>query len=223
MAVLVVSCCEVVEGFVVVELLCKTFGRLKRHSAPSRTPVAAQRRNRAAPGFTLIELMVTLALVAFLAMVSLPFTSEWISSHRMNQAETLLRSAVAKAKAEAMKNSHALAMPGLLEPAVTTALCWDPGSRRLALWARLSDGAFQPCTEASPGNAEKIASWDTPSGVTLLRNANAAQPVFVGVCFDSRGTFTKDAVSQACGTGDYSANLKRVGFKSRETHYVTID
>ncbi|WP_269751433.1 pilus assembly FimT family protein [Denitrificimonas caeni] len=55
-------------------------------------------------GFSLIELMIGLALLAFLIMLAAPFTNTWSDSAKLHEAESLLRQGVGRAKALAQRN-----------------------------------------------------------------------------------------------------------------------
>lgn len=56
-------------------------------------------------GFTLIELMVGLALSAMLALLAVPFTMSWMASARQIQVRGDLADAVGRAKALALRNA----------------------------------------------------------------------------------------------------------------------
>lgn len=55
-------------------------------------------------GFTLVELMVVLGIVVIIAALAVPNTGQIIRSHRMAAAENLVSSAMAQARAHAVKN-----------------------------------------------------------------------------------------------------------------------
>ncbi len=55
-------------------------------------------------GFTLVELMVTLAVMAVLAAVGTPFARQWIDSNRQMQARNLMWEAVSQTRALALRN-----------------------------------------------------------------------------------------------------------------------
>ena len=56
-------------------------------------------------GFTLIELMIALALVAILATVAAPYTASWMHTAQVQTTVANLEQAYAKAKALALRNS----------------------------------------------------------------------------------------------------------------------
>ena len=59
---------------------------------------------RAMQGFSLIELMVTLALMAFLLFLGAPLTSAWNDGAQQQTAASLLRQGIGRAKAQALRN-----------------------------------------------------------------------------------------------------------------------
>lgn len=66
-------------------------------------------RNRGkSQGFTLIEVMVVVALVALLLMMALPLTREWVQSAHQRQTAGMLAEAFGRAKALALRNPQAL-------------------------------------------------------------------------------------------------------------------
>lgn len=59
-------------------------------------------------GFTLVELLVTLAITAFLLMASAPFAADGSASAQVKEADSKLRSAYGLAKAMALRNPNAV-------------------------------------------------------------------------------------------------------------------
>ena len=80
-------------------------GNLTWHAAalPSLSP---------ARGFTLIELMVTLAILALLLMVAAPMATDWASGTRTHQGRATLVQAYSQAKALALRNPCAIGSGG---------------------------------------------------------------------------------------------------------------
>lgn len=60
--------------------------------------------SRRVAGFSLVELMVTLAVMAVLAAAGTPFAREWIDSNRQMQARNLMWEAVSQARSLALRN-----------------------------------------------------------------------------------------------------------------------
>ncbi|GGA03244.1 pilus assembly FimT family protein [Dyella caseinilytica] len=61
-------------------------------------------RTHSAHGLTLVELMVTLALFAFLMLIGLPLTRAWVQSAHQRDASGMLIEGLGRAKALAMRN-----------------------------------------------------------------------------------------------------------------------
>lgn len=64
---------------------------------------------RRTAGFTLMELMVTIAIMAFLLSVGLPFTRMWVDGVRQMQARNQLLDGIGQARALALRNPASLA------------------------------------------------------------------------------------------------------------------
>ena len=69
---------------------------VKRRGTPSRRPC----------GFSLIELMITVALVAVLAVAAMPFAQSWMDGNRQLQVHSRLLMGVAQARALALRNPN---------------------------------------------------------------------------------------------------------------------
>lgn len=55
-------------------------------------------------GFTLIELVIVLAIIVLAMLVSVPFTASWVDSARVNETQGLFQQAFSRSKALALRN-----------------------------------------------------------------------------------------------------------------------
>lgn len=161
-------------------------GNLTWHAAalPSLSP---------ARGFTLIELMVTLAILALLLMVAAPMATDWASGTRTHQGRATLVQAYSQAKALALRNPCAIDSGGTV---VTFKASVQDEDGRIALQSLL-EGDSSSC-----GFLEDFAQPDKtmpqqmllPAGVSLQLGG---QPVTSAaprqVTIDSRGMATSSS------------------------------
>lgn len=57
-------------------------------------------------GFTLIELMITIALLSFILMIGSSLTRAWVDQSQVNSAINTVQDAVSQTKAIAVRNTH---------------------------------------------------------------------------------------------------------------------
>lgn len=62
--------------------------------------------------FTLVELLVTVSLLALLVVAALPNTGGWMTSARIHETGTALQQAITAAKTRALSNPHGITGPG---------------------------------------------------------------------------------------------------------------
>lgn len=139
------------------------------------------RRGRAA-GFTLFEAMVTIAILAFLLAVALPFTKGWIDGVRQMQARNRLLDGIGQARALALRNPASLAADrpvAMLRVADGEAQVVMPPANT-PVWTTQLDEAVALSAVGKSGPASEHAS------------ARAAER-FRCVAFNSRGVRVPDA------------------------------
>ena len=115
-------------------------------------------------GFTLIELVVTLAIMALLLFMAVPLATDWTYSARTLQARGTLVEGFAQAKALALRNPCA-APNGTGTHAATLRATTDGEKVTLSVLTQ-GDGS---CTHLT---ARPNPQWSAslPEGVTLTRN-----------------------------------------------------
>ena len=142
---------------------------MKRRGTPSRRPC----------GFSLIELMITVALVAVLAVAAMPFAQSWMDGNRQLQVRSRLLMGVAQARALALRNPNGfISTSGT--PQESARLYYDTSSRTFRVAGRKDDGTW-------PGPEDDVP-WQSsaPTGNVSLLLAST-ETAFACVAFDTRG------------------------------------
>lgn len=151
-----------------------------------------QQRMRRCAGLTLLELMITLALFAFLMLVGLPLTRAWVQSVHQRDAAGMVIEGLGRAKALALRNPQALTDQTL--PAAVA--CLVSGQIRVA--AAASSGAT--CSQS--------ITWTTtlPSDATVVKSAD--NTAFQCVAYNERGIALVTSVgSLACTQSSLNVNV----------------
>lgn len=157
-------------------------------------------------GFTLIELMIGIAIMALLLLTAAPFTSAWVDGARQMRARSTVIEAVGQARALAMRNPDAAAagepVAAVLYQADANALCVvtrsaGPG----AAWRADSClAAGKDCRDEKAGKAADGVSWlgcIANPGRELVMKVDAID--FLCVAYDSRGR-QRESADLATGT-----------------------
>ena len=172
-----------------------------------------------AAGFTLIELMVTVAIMAVLALAGMPFAKSWMESNRQMQVRNLLWEGIAQSRAVALRN-----------PGGTTA---GPAARlertgvgvlQVACVDGVApDGAAIPCVPDPDANPDRVV-WKSvvlPGGDTsTLRLTNVIDAAdWTCVAFDNRGH--RVTAGADCATAAGTPRIA-IGFNDQEPLYVDL-
>lgn len=82
---------------------------------PARIPLPRARagRPRPAPGLTLVELVVTLAVVVVMAAMAVPSMSDFLENHQVAATKTAMSGAVSLARSEAVKRGRSVILQPL--------------------------------------------------------------------------------------------------------------
>lgn len=136
---------------------------------------SASNRSR---GFTLIELVVTIALLTILFGLAVPSFGEWIRNARVRTASDALQNGVRTAQSEALRrNRQVVFFLTNAQPAVGVSAAANGRNWSLQTVARFDD--------AAPEFIQGGALADTASGVTI--NGPTA------LCFNSNGRLVTNA------------------------------
>jgi type IV pilus assembly protein PilA len=149
-------------------------------------------RTRSAAGLTLIELMVTLALLAFLLLIGLPLTRGWVQSAHQRDAAGMMIEGLGRAKALAMRNPL-----GLTSQSVPAAVACLVGGN-VSVVAASTNGV--DCSQA--------AIWDAqlPSDASVTQADGGA--AFQCAAYNERGiALTTSVGALACTPSSTPASL----------------
>lgn len=135
-------------------------------------------------GFTLIELVVVLAIVAFLVVLSVPLASAWIRNAQLERDYAGIARALSTTKSLAMRNFTGSAAQGVFTP--TAALC--RANDTLVIFQRgvpnTTDQAS--CSRLSPTASNNKSAYTMGQDVAITFGAN--NQAFCGAVFDARGS-----------------------------------
>ncbi len=153
----------------------------------------AARRVRSAmssiAGFTLIELMVTIALMALLVTLALPAFTSWIRNAQVRSAAEALQGGIRTAQAEALRRNRQVVMAFTNAPPADGVTALDDGSN----WTLTTVAQFGETAEYISGGS--VA--ETNSAVTVLTTSSVT-----AICFNSNGRLVENAspgvTSAAC-------------------------
>lgn len=124
-------------------------------------------------GFTLVELMITIAVAALLALAAMPFTADWVDTARQMQARNLLREGAGHARALALRNPDA-----------------RPGDEAVARLDLDADGRLQ-VLQLRPSPTADVVVWQgqVHPSLSFKDDGNAT---FACIAYTSRGAWAPD-------------------------------
>lgn len=146
-------------------------------------------------GFTLIEVLIVIAIFAVIILVAAPLSGYWVTDANRLETEGQLNQAISRAKAAALRNYMGATSekdPATDEVAPVAAMC-------------LSDANLLTIRQGTPGSPPTAPSCDTATGTQLWQaqlhknitvQSNSAD--FVCMCFDNRGVPTKGGSCSSC-------------------------
>lgn len=138
-------------------------------------------------GFTLIEIMVVIALIAFLALSVSPIGGSWVRSANVQKTEGNLMEAIGRAKAGALRNPT-----GLVGGLPVTAIC-------------LSDTlVVLQSADSNPPNCTGLVGnqlWRIPidTGVKITASSTSTEAISCA-CFNNKGLLSTNETCSSCAT-----------------------
>ena len=142
-------------------------------------------------GFTLIELMVTVTIVAFLSLLGMPLAREWLDGTRQMRAKSNLLEASGQARGIAMRNPHALPLRGSDGmPLAIAAVLYDKTGRTLCVVKRDASQAWPDGCTGAVWTGHIANAGELTLGVT-------ADDDFACAAYDSRGIQQDSAIGSA--------------------------
>lgn len=138
-----------------------------------------------AHGFTLLELMITVAIMAILLAIGIPSFTGLMHSNRLTSSTNEFIAGLYTARTEAIKQSHRVTMCKSADGATCAAATgtWDQG------WIVFSDLDHDAIVDA--GDTVLRASGSAPNGVTIAGNVNVAS--YVSFASDGSSKLTNSA------------------------------
>lgn len=153
-------------------------------------------------GFTLIELMVTISVLAILLSIAVPSFQSFVLNSRLTATTNDLASALAVARSEAVKRATRVtvcksANSGAASPTCSTGANWQDG------WIVFVDGATAGTVDGTDsGNILRVFQPTVSNGIAISSGAN----------FDDWLSYLATGVSQGGGGGGLPNDTFTVDF-----------
>jgi len=175
-------------------------------------------------GFTLIELMVTLAIMAMLLLAAAPFTLDWADGTRQMRARSNLLEGVGQARALAMRDPYRCGPAG----GAVAKLAYAADTQTLRVFMRARAGGecaagwedapvWQGRITSSGGLALHAVATPSCPASTQLPPVPAGSPAFSCAAYDSRG---RQVAESGCASQDQTCVAIAVG--RQEPVYVDL-
>ena len=153
-------------------------------------------------GFSLIELLITIAIIAFLAMVALPMTSAWIDGPDVTRTQTNFTRAYSLAKNIAIREGAAITPNG-----ATSALCLFNNNGTQIISVRSQSGGVEtanrnPADCETPTLSTEVFSAELRPDVTVQYGPAGALNNFTCACFTSNGALADIISTTNCKAAD---------------------
>ncbi len=153
-------------------------------------------------GFSLLELLITIAIIAFLAVMALPMTSAWIDGPDVTRTQTNFSRAYSMAKNIAIREGSAVTANG-----ATSALCLFNNNGISIISVRSQSGGVgavnrNPADCKTPTLSTEVFSAELRPNVTIQYGTVAPLTNFTCACFTSNGASADIIATLNCKAAD---------------------
>ncbi|MFT3806026.1 GspH/FimT family pseudopilin [Arenimonas sp.] len=169
-------------------------------------------------GFTLIELMVTVAIVSILLIVAVPSFQTVMNSNRLTTAANEFVGAVQLGRAEAIRNNRRVVLCLSTNPnaAAASVACAADNSTNATGWIVFVDTNTNGAYNNGTDRLLRVAA--PAAGVRILGSSNLAGKVRIdfrsdGLARRSTGTVLSGTVSMCLPTGRPAENVRNVNIR----------
>lgn len=146
-------------------------------------------------GFTLIELMVVVLIAGLLMLAAAPFTRAWTDSAKITETKGILRQAVSRAKAAALRNGSGVESLFTFNNYASAAVCGASGSVDVYISSVDAGGTVTRASCAPAGT--RIWGHALPNGIAIKDNVSSPSTTFAGLCLNNRGLIVTTCASRA--------------------------
>ena len=150
-------------------------------------------------GFTLIELMITITILAILLVMGSSLTQTWIDRSQVNNTITIVKNTMLQAKVAALRNPY-----NSLSNTPSVSVCLD--SSNILHIIRANIASTEPCSTTSANNS-LLQSTPLASGISIKHGT----VLFACLSFNSRGMITPN-------TDPNCSTLTHLDFEVKKNH-----
>ena len=167
-------------------------------------------------GFTLIELMVTIAVFALILFAALPSLGTWMDNTRIRNVAGSLQDGIQRARAEAIRRNQAISfwLVGIDKPSVLSNDCTlsnVSGSWVVSVNSPIAHCADAPSTTSSPMLVTGRPVGDAGGAVAVTAVQSGSTTAATTVTFDG---FGRIANSGAIGQIDITGTASGVNYRN---------
>lgn len=171
-------------------------------------------------GFTLIELIVTLAVVSILLLTGIPMLNQMTTSNRLSTQINTVAGSLAIARSESIKRGTSITLCGSTDGATCDTSSWESG------WIIFADADNNAILDSTAGTSESMLKIVSPfSGGSTLRLSQSDSTSVIrfksegslrdlGIDGTNKGTFTLCELSASTTTAK-AININPLGRASR--------